>query len=245
MQPVLSSQIQMILSDAYLFFTRHLKQIAAVCLPFLFVASLFGSLFTMIYRESPIALFATLGINLLIYPFYTAALIQLMARRARQEQPTNSELILLAIKYWGPLLVLKIIVSFFVGAAGILLSFNGIPIVLRLMSFLPVIWIVVRVAFAEFHLVLFDMSPVKAILKSFEDTKRRWGLVLILLLVTYVPIFILGLAADQLVQALTANDFLRIVVNTVWSLFGLFVHVVLFRAFMDVVSKQDDPQPSH
>ncbi len=231
MQKPLAKQIQTIITDAYIFFTRHLKQIALVCAPFLFVASLSDFILAEAYKGTHLAIFAPLAVNLLIYPIYTAALIQLMAKRARQEQPTSSELIIGAIQRWVPLLILKTISVFLIGLGISMLIFPGI-------------WLAIRLAFAEFHLVLFGVNPREAIQKSFEDTKKHLALVFMLLLMTYIPIFVAGLAADQLVQVFTSNDLFRIIVNAIWSLIGLFVHVVLFRAFMDVISEPEAPQPS-
>ena len=228
MQTARAAQIQTILTDAYLFFTSHIKTITAVCLPFLFAASFFDFILAKNFRETPLAIFSPLALNLLIYPLYTAALIQLMAARARKEQPGNGALIVAALQQWFPLLILKTVSVFIIGL--------GIS-----MLILPGIWLAVRLAFAEFHLVLFGVSPKVAIQKSFADTRNHIGLVFVLLFVTYVPIFILGLGADSIVQTLTGNEFLRIVVNTVSSLIALFVHVVLFRAFMDVIA---EPAPA-
>ena len=228
MQTARAAQIQTILTDAYLFFRSHIKTITAVCLPFLFAASFFDFILAKNFRETPLAIFSPLALNLLIYPIYTAALIQLMAARARKEQPSNSALIAAALQQWFPLLILKTVSVFIIGL--------GIS-----MLVLPGIWLAVRLAFAEFHLVLFGVTPKVAIQKSFADTRNHIGLVFVLLFVTYVPIFILGLGADSIVQTLTGNEFLRIVVNTVSSLIALFVHVVLFRAFMDVIA---EPAPA-
>jgi hypothetical protein len=225
MQTTLSSKIQIILSDAYTFFVQHFIQIAALCLPFIFATTVFDFILSAVYGSSPMSMIAPLVLNMLVYPIYTAALIQLMARRARQEQPKNGDLIVAAMQQWAPLFILKAIMVFLVGLG---ISFLVVP----------GIWIGVRLAFAEFYLVLFGMNPREAIIKSFEGTKNQFGLILILLIVTYVPILLLGLATDQIVQAVTANEFFRIIVNAGWSLIGLLVHVVIFRAFMQVLSEQ-------
>lgn len=226
MQTTMASKIQIILSDAYTFFIQHFVQIVALCLPFIFATTVFDFILGATYGSSPMAMIAPLVLNMLVYPLYTAALIQLMARRARHEQPKNGDLITAAIQQWAPLFVLK--------ALMVLLVSLGISLLI-----VPGIWIGVRLAFAEFYLVLFGMSPRDAMAKSFEGTRNQFGLILILLLVTYVPILLLGLTTDQIVQALTANAFFRIIVNAGWSLMGLLVHVVLFRAFMQILSEQD------
>ncbi|RJQ67968.1 MAG: hypothetical protein C4519_23690 [Desulfobacteraceae bacterium] len=225
MQTTLSSKIQIILTDAYTFFGQHFFQIAALCLPFIFATTLSDFMLGAIYRSGPMALVAPLALNLLVYPIYTAALIQLMARRARKEHPKNGDLIMAALQQWVPLLMLKAIMVFLVGL--------GISLLI-----VPGIWLGVRLAFAEFYLVLFGMTPKEAIIKSLQSTRNQFLLILILFMATYVPILLLGLTTDQIVRTIAANDFFRIIVNAGWSLIGLLVHVVLFRAFMQVLSEQ-------
>ena len=228
MQTELTSRIQSILTDSYEFFVRHFTRIVAVCLPFLFAASFFDYILATTYQSTPMAVVAPLLLNLLIYPIYTAALIQLMARRARQEEPTNGQLVVAGLQLWGPLFVLKTAMVIVIGLGFSLLIFPGI-------------YLAIRMAFAEFHLVLFGANPKEAIRRSFEDTREHLALVLILLLVTYVPIFVLSVTLDQIAQWLTGSEFFRIIVSAGSSLIGLFVPVVLFRAFMDVNSAQAAP----
>lgn len=227
MQTTLFSRIQIILADAFAFFVQHITQIAALCLPFIFVTTVFDFMLGVMYRSSPLGIAAPLLINLMVYPIYTAALIQLMSRRARQEHPKNAELVVAAMQQWAPLFALKIIMVLLIGL--------GISLFI-----LPGIWMGVRLVFAEFYLVLFGMSPRDAIVKSFGDTRHHFVLILILLMATYVPILALGLATDQMMQALTANYFFRIVASAGWSLIGLLVHVVLFRAYMQILSEKNE-----
>ena len=79
--------------------------------------------------------------------------------------------------------------------------------------------------------------------KSYQDTRDHWMLVFVVILVTYVPVFVFSLAADQFVQSVTSNGLFRIIVNTASSLIVLFVHVALFRVFMDTLPGQDASQP--
>ncbi len=227
MQSDLSITIKRILNDSYLFFIHHFYQISTLCLPFLFITTLFDFFLAATYGSTPMALFAPLAFNLLIYPLYTAALIHLMSRRARQEQPKNGELVVSALQQWGPLLLLKGIMIFLIGMGFFLFVIPGI-------------WLAVRLSFAEFYLVLFKVHPRDALQKSMSATKGRFTLILMLMLMTYVPILFLGLAIDQFVLSMTANDFLRIVISAAWALVGLFVHVVLFRTFMEVVVERID-----
>ena len=225
MQTTLPSKIQIILSDAVSFFVQNFSQIAVICLPFLFATSVLDFVFGAMFASSQMAVMAPMFLNLLVYPIYTAALIHLMAQRARQENPKSTDLIMMAINQWAPLFILKAVMVFLIGL--------GISLLI-----VPGIWIAVRLVFAEFYLVLFGLNPRDAIIKSFQVTRKHFGLLLILLMSTYVPILFLGLTTDQFVQSVTSNDFFRVLVNAAWSFIGLFVHVVVFRAFMQIVSEQ-------
>ncbi|MBI5896132.1 MAG: hypothetical protein HZB24_09075, partial [Desulfobacterales bacterium] len=110
----LAARIQMILTDAFTFFVGHFRQIATMCLPFLFGVALFQVVLEQAYPGSPMAFLASVALGAVIYPIYMAALIKLMAGRARQEQPTSSALITAAIPQWSRLLTLKIVASFMI-----------------------------------------------------------------------------------------------------------------------------------
>jgi len=222
MQNDLSSKVLKILSDAYLFFRSHFKQVAALCLPFLFAATLVNFLLARNYQDAPMALFGPLMVNLLVYPLYTAALIHLMARRVLQERPKNGDLLIAAIRQWVPLLLLKTMLLLVIGLGFSLLV-------------LPGIWLAVRLAYAEFHVVLSGRRPMDAVRASFVETRPHFFLILILLFATYVPITLLGMASDQLIQTVTTNDLFRVIGSTGWSFAGLYVTIVLFRAFTETV----------
>lgn len=221
----LPSKFQLILADAFGFFTQNIRQLAALCLPFLFAAALFQVIIMDKFPASEMTLFASTAVNLLIYPIYTAALIHFMERRARNENPGNSELIGAALPHWGPLLALKLLTT--------LLIFFGFS-----MLIVPGVWLWVRLAFAEFYLVLFRLYPAKAIEKSVTTTRGHFGPILLLLCVTYLPIFLLILALESLLQWLSGGPLLRIVALTAWYFVAQFVNVVLFRTFMEVVKEQ-------
>ena len=237
MHVTLFAQSKTILADALSFFIQNFSQIVAICMPFLLATSA-ANFMSDADELSPMALLAPMVVNILVYPIYTAALIHLMALRARQKEPRSIDLIMAAIQQWAPLLILKIIMVFLIGLGMSLLFLSDVWIGLRLVLALPGIWIAVRLVFAEFYLVLFGMNPMDAILRSFKSTQKQFTLLLILLMVTYVPILVLGLTTDHLVQVLTSNDLFRALINSAWSLIGLIVHVVLFRAFMQVISEQ-------
>ncbi len=224
----LATRTQLILTDAFAFFIGNFGQIMAICLPFLFGIALFQVVLTEAYPSSPMAFMAAMVLGAVIYPIYMGALIRLMASRARQERPTSSALITAAIPQWGAFLSLKIVVSFM-----ILVGF-GLLVV-------PGLWLWGRLAFAEFYLVLFGVSPREALQRSLLGTRGHLSLVLVLLLLTNIPILMLGLMLEQAFAALAANLLFQLMLTTGLATLELFVHVVLFRAFMDVVAGQPGP----
>jgi L-asparagine transporter-like permease len=225
MPSILAPKFQLILSDSVEFFTHNLRQIAALCLPFLFVTSVFQIAVEAIYPEQMFSAVAALTGSLVVYPIYTTALIHLMARRANHEQPVNSQLITAAIAQWGPLLTLKLFTS--------LLIFFGIMFLI-----VPGVWLWVRLIFAEFYLVLFRLHPLKAVEKSMAATRGHFGPIALLMLLTYVPLLLALLILDAVAQAITSNPVLQVLIITGWSFLAQFVNVVLFRAFMEVVKEQ-------
>lgn len=231
METPLSSNVLRILSDGYLFFRDHFQQIAALCLPFIFGATLLNFVLASSYHESPMSLFGPLMVNLMAYPLYTAALVHLMARRIRQEQPKNGDLLIAAVGCYAPFLVLKIMLMLIIGLGLTLLIIPGI-------------YLAVRLAYAEFHVVLFNHPPFEAIRRSLRDTRSHFFLLWILLVVTYIPITLMSILSDQVIQNLSTNDFFRLIASTGWSFAGLYVTIVIFRAFtVTSESRASEPPP--
>lgn len=230
MQTSFASKALQILNDAFRFYTAHFQQLATLCLPFLFVTTLLDFVLARSFQESAMALFGPMMVNLLIYPIYTAALIHLMARRARGERPGNGNLLMAAMRQWAPLFLLKTILVAMIGL--------GISLLI-----IPGIWLAVRLAYAEFYLVLFGQRPLDAIRISFIRTRPHFLLILLLLLTTYVPIVLMGIGTDQILQTVLTNDFFRVLASTGWSFIGLLVSIVMFRLFMETMEAGDEPAP--
>jgi hypothetical protein len=219
----LASRIQTILTDAFTFFVGNFRQIAAMCLPFLFAVALFQVALEQAYPASAMAFLSSVALGAVIYPIYMGALIRLMASRARQERPTSSALITAAIPQWSRLLTLKIVASFM-----ILVGF-GLVVV-------PGLWMWGRLAFAEFYLVLYGISPREALQRSLMATRGHLSVILTLLFLTNVPLLMLGVTVEQAFAAQMSNPLVQLFFTTGLGALELFVHVALFRAFMDVVA---------
>jgi hypothetical protein len=222
-------KFRIIISDSVQFFVDNAKQIAALCLPWLLAAALMGYIIIAVGQNSQDA--ATLFLeawtfNLLIYPVYTGALILLMAKRAQREQPVNRELTAAAVKFWQPLFVVHLLCS-------------GVTALGFMLLVVPGVYLAVRLAFAEYFLVLEGARPIEAIQKSFQATRPYFVILLILLALFMTPLVLLTLILDQVLQMLNTGPILNILLSTLLAFLGLFVDVLKFRVYMS--ARQEYP----
>jgi len=215
---------KLIITDSVQFFLQNLRQIAALCLPFLLAGTLFNNIVLAGgggSDETGVSSFmlATM-VNLALNPIYTAALILMMAGRAARQQPRNSELVSAAMGRYVPLLLLTLV------QMG--LMWMGI-----LMMVIPGIWIAVRLSFSDFFLVLEGMDPREAIVRSFQMTKRFFFPILIALALFALPLFALGMLMNNLLAASQADKILMVIIDTTIGFMTLFLHVIMFRIFME------------
>jgi len=223
MQQPIAIKIQLVLNDSIQFFTRHIIQIASLCLPFFLLSVIFQYVLVQAYPDSATAGLAAKLFSMFVYPIYTAALIQFMARRARQEHPGNVELIISALPRWSALLMLNVVLAMM-----LLLGFS--------LFILPGIWIMVRMSFAEIYLVLFGMNPRDALEKSFKDTSDNFLLILAVLALTFVPFFLLVMFFVQLTVTTQPNALVLLSIMLGLFFMEIFVHIVVFRTFMEVAA---------
>jgi hypothetical protein len=222
--PMISkSEIKQIVDDTTTFIAVNIRQIATLCLPILLATSIMGFTLASSYESTPNAIFVPFVFNLLVYPLYTVAMIQLMSAKARHENPTNSQLLMIALRQWPPFFLLKIMTVFLIFIGSFLI--------------LPGIWLWVRLSFAEFFLSIFNMSPKESIKKSMRSTQPYFWFLFLALLSTYIPILLTNILVEQWIISVTRSPIPIVLINTLWSFFGLFVLVLLFRIFMEIMNK--------
>jgi hypothetical protein len=211
-------KIKPILSDSYFFYLRNFRQIATLCLPFLILDAFLELLFTSsqnlqsLYWVSYVA----------IYPIYTAALILFMAKSADKDHPRNMDIIAASLKLWWPFYILTV-AHLALGVAGLFLFI------------VPGVWIIVRLSFAEFYLILNGLTPWEAIRQSIESTKRYFWYLLSFFVFTVFCDEISDYLIGQAIQTVNNSSFLFIAASAAVSLLMLFFDVVLFRIFMAAV----------
>jgi hypothetical protein len=218
---------KLIVIDSFHFFTSNLIQIASLCLPFL----LFGSIVSNLLLTHPelipaeAARFIAIALNLALRPVYTGALILLMARKARLERPKNGELLTAAMSIYLPLLTVDVIC--------LAIFWAGIFCLI-----IPGIWAAVRLAFADFYLVLEKLDPKTAILKSYQGTRNYFILILSSLIIFALPLLLLVIGIGQLLEGANAGNPALLFADTIITFLSLFLEVVLFRIFMQTVGTQ-------
>jgi succinate dehydrogenase hydrophobic anchor subunit len=217
--------LKLIVADALYFFKSNLVQIGSLCLPWLLVVAAVENLIISTGDPSqglgPLFLLAWV-FKLLIYPIYTAALILLMAKRARGQQPDNKELLSSALQIWQPFFIVHVI-----GA--------GLSILGLMLFVIPGIYVAVRLSFAEFYLTLENIKPVEAIQKSFQATKPYFFQILLLLALFFIPLGMLNLILADLLSGKEAVLLINITVATTTAFLMLFLEVVKFRVYMSAI----------
>lgn len=209
--------VKIILTDSYDFFKQNFGQIATLCMPFLIIDEFIKTLLI----DNQNSLFLSSISFIALYPIYTAALIIFMSKTAKKQQSKNFNLIISSLKLYWPFFILTI--------ASVFLSSVGFFLLI-----IPGIWILTRLAFAEFFLVLYDKNPIEAIRHSFALTKQHFWL-LISFVLTYLCIFQIF---DFLIDHTINNFFLIVIANSFCAYIMLYFDVALFRLFMAAVPEK-------
>ncbi|RJG12079.1 hypothetical protein D3879_01770 [Pseudomonas cavernicola] len=206
-----------ILRDSWYFFTRNLAAIALLCLPLIALEGL-AQQAVGAWSGSEASPVYGLVVGLLFYPLYTGALILFLDARSRGLQPRTADLLAMALRLWPSFAVLA--------ALSTLLIMLGVSLFV-----LPGLWVMIKLAFAEYLLVLRGLSPLAALRASFQMTTGHFLRILLCILCVMLPLWLLDWLAfsteDQQPDAL-----LSFVLDCTNGFLQLFASVVLFRLFM-------------
>ncbi|MCQ4294058.1 hypothetical protein NAU58_00585 [Pseudomonas stutzeri] len=208
-----------ILRDAWFFYSRHFLTIVRLCLPLILLESITRlALDHWLGENAPPAL--DLLVGLIFYPLYVGALILYLDARSRGHEPALRAVYARALPLWPALAVLS--------GLGTLLILLGASLFV-----LPGIWVMVKIAFAEYLLVLRGLSPLAALKQSFILTRGHFLLVLGCVLTVLLPIWILeAWIAAQLFAEQTPPVLPAMLLDGVVGLLQLLPTIMLFRCFM-------------
>lgn len=204
-----------ILRDAWYFYHRHVAHLALLCLPLLLLEALARHLLAPHLGEWQGS--ADLLAGLLFYPLYGAALILYLDTRTRGLTPGAAQLLAMALRLWPALALLTALSS--------LLILLGASLFI-----LPGLWLMVRLAFADFLLVLQGFSPRAALSDSIALTRGQFWRIFTVLMAVMVPLWSLS----AWLSGLLAEDALvpQVLLDGLIGFLQLFSGVALYRCFM-------------
>ncbi|WP_394375020.1 YciC family protein [Stutzerimonas frequens] len=220
-----------ILRDAWFFYSRHFLTIVRLCLPLILLESLTRlALDHWLGDNAPPAL--DLLVGLIFYPLYVGALILFLDARSRGHDPALGAVYARALPLWPALAVLS--------GLGTLLILLGASLFV-----LPGIWVMVKIAFAEYLLVLRGLTPLAALKQSFQLTRGHFLLVLGCVMTVLLPVWMLEVwIAAQLFADETPPLLPAMLLDGVVGLLQLLPTIMLFRCFMlcsEPPARQSEP----
>ncbi len=206
-----------ILRESWYFYSHNVARIAVLCLPLLLLEALSRTLFsdqlgdlTLVTQE--------LLFGLLFYPLYSAALIVFLASRTQQTPLSNQAILSKALRLWPSFALLA-------GLSTLLIMLGASLLVL------PGLWVMLRLVFAEYLLVLDDLNPLAALRESFRLSRGYFWPIAACVLSLLLPLWLLDWWSYQ--QLGEQPDPLAVIlVDSLNGFLQLFVCVLGFRLFM-------------
>ena len=204
-----------LLRDAWYFVRRHAVRLALLCLPLLLLESLARNLLAPHLGDWQAS--ADLLAGLLFYPIYGAALILYLDTRSRGLAPGLAALLAMALRLWPSLALLTALSS--------LLILLGASLFI-----LPGLWLMVRLAFADFLVVLQGFTPLAALGDSMALTRGQFWRLFTVVMAVMLPLWWLE---ASLLEWLGESDLLpRLLLESLIGFAQLFAMVALYRGFM-------------
>jgi hypothetical protein len=206
-----------VLRDSFYFFRINLWAIIRLCLPLVVCETLVRELVTQA-SSADVTVMYDVAVGLLFYPLYTAALILFLDARTDGYEPQGRHLLSQALHLWPRFALMA--------AISTLLIMFGMWLFV-----LPGLYLMIKLSFAEYLLVLRNLTPLQAMRESFDMTKGKFWPILFTLLSIMIPLWLLdGLSAMAWSDAQPTP--VRLLVDSVNSFLQLLPTVVLFRLFM-------------
>lgn len=213
------------LRDAWYFFRQNLLQVILLCLPFLLLEAVLRLQIEGLVAAAQAPLYDVL-LGLFFYPLYSAALILFIEARSSGGQPAKRALIAMSLTLWPRFVLLAGI-----GTLAIMLGAS--------LFILPGLWLMVRLVFSDYLLVLRGLSPLQALHESLQLTRGHFWPIFACVLLVMVPIWVIGFMAGDI----AADPAGRLLLDLLLGLCQLFTTVVVFRLFMLRTGDNTAPLP--
>ncbi|MEX0605814.1 MAG: hypothetical protein WD623_00550 [Marinobacter sp.] len=210
------------LSDSWAFFRTHGVALAMIVLPIVAPIEILISLYQsfMVSNEFVLAEQAIPMIaSFMVYPVYSVAVVYYIASIISGRPRNTRELWSLGLRYWQPFIILSLLVTVAVMFGLFLLI-------------LPGVIIAVRVAFAEFELLLNDRKPMEAIKIGWAGTREYMWVILggyaVITASIYIPLYFLGAAFDE---TSGIHGLMTTVINIAYQFLAVFYTIFAFRVY--------------
>lgn len=208
-----------ILRDAWFFYSRHFVSIALLCLPLIAMESMARLAVDHWLGENALPARDML-LGLVFYPLYVGALILFLDARSRGHAPPLRAVLARALMLWPALAVLAGL-----GSLAIMLGAS--------LFVLPGLWVMVKIAFAEYLLVLRGLTPLAALKQSFQQTRGHFLPIFGCIMLVLAPLWSVEIwLAAQLQASDAASGALAVVLDSLIGLAQLLATVALFRCYM-------------
>ncbi len=206
-----------IIQDSLYFFRRNLGSIALLCLPVVILEVLAKQALGSAMSADTSPAYA-LVIGLFFYPVYTAALILFLDARSRGEDVHTRDVLAMAVRLWPTFAVLS--------AMSTLLIMFGLSLFV-----VPGIWVMIKLAFSEYLLVLRKLTPFMAMRESMQMTTGHFTRILVCVLSVYISLWLLEGASLYLFPE-PQSAAVSVITDSIGSFLQLFTTIVTFRLFM-------------
>ncbi len=160
---------------------------------------------------------------------YQCSLVLFLSQDYQNNIATVKGNLLNSLVYTPPLLVAFLIIySPFIVVASILFSSKFLPFITMPMLIAGV-YISLKSSFAPFHLILEGEKPLRAIIRSFSQTKGRLGKIIVILICFY--------AVTSIVDGLTSIDTKIEAINMILFFIGVTATILLVSVQQTAVFK--------
>jgi len=204
--------------DSVRLFQNNLLALIAIVLPFVIVLEIFDAFYiaNFIFDKATLDDSAPLLlVHFLIQPFYSIAIVFYLSSIISAKPISITQAWLLSIRYWPVYLLLSIMV------------FTGL-----LLFIIPGLYIFIRLAFAEFYLLLEQQSTFDAIRSSLINTKDYFlilfGGFLIFAVFSYGPFLMIKEAIGEIDNQV---NLLSIIISIIFDLITIIFTVYAFRIY--------------
>ncbi|MCY1208877.1 hypothetical protein D9M68_167290 [compost metagenome] len=211
-----------LLRASWYFFSRNAGEIALLCLPAILIEAI-AQQGLIAWLGADKSQGASIVVSMLFYPLYVGALIIFVDSRSHRIRLKPRQVLEMALFRWPSFAVLA--------AISTLLIMVGVW-----MLVIPGVYVMIKLAFAEYLLVLEGKSPLDAIKESFALTQGHFWTILACVLLVMGPIWLVDWFAYRELGT-TPDPVGTVILESFNSFFQLFVSIALYRMFTLVTER--------